>query len=175
MQIKQRIELSQGDITALRVGAVVNAANRSLLGGGGVDGAIHRAAGIELLQECKGLGGCDTGEAKITRGYKLPADWVIHTVGPIWHGGQDNEAEMLKRCYVNAIKLAVEHKVVSLAFPAISCGVYGYPPEQAVPLALKTVAQQLLEQPAIEQVIFCAFDQEMLHLYQQAYLDLFGE
>ncbi|WP_286237783.1 O-acetyl-ADP-ribose deacetylase [Neptuniibacter halophilus] len=174
MQIERRIELVKGDITALQVDALVNAANSSLLGGGGVDGAIHRAAGPELLAECRSLGGCETGQAKMTHGYQLAAPWVIHTVGPIWYGGDDNEAGLLQSCYRNCMALAAENELKSLAFPAISCGVYGYPPQQAVPLALQTVAQQLLQYPAIERVLFCSFSAEMHHLYQQACADLFS-
>ena len=137
------IEVVEGDITALPVDAIVNAANSRLLGGGGVDGAIHRAAGPELLEECRGLGGCPTGEARITRGYRLPARHVIHTVGPVWQGGQRGEAELLAACYRNSLALALEHGIHSIAFPAISCGAYGYPVEEAARIAVREVREFL--------------------------------
>ncbi|MCP4596848.1 O-acetyl-ADP-ribose deacetylase [Neptuniibacter sp.] len=174
MSVKQKIEVFQGDITQLDVDAIVNAANNSLLGGGGVDGAIHRAAGPELLQECKTLNGCETGGAKITRGYRLKAPWIIHTVGPIWYGGDEGEAQKLTQCYESCIQLAVTHSISSIAFPAISCGVYGYPAGEAITIALKVVAQKLETHPGIKRVIFCAFSDEMANLYSSAIEELAG-
>jgi len=162
-----KIELIQDDITKLEVDAIVNAANKSLLGGGGVDGAIHRAAGSELLEECKTLNGCETGEAKITKGYHLPAKFVIHTVGPVWHGGQNNEYELLANCYNNSLKLALENNIKTIAFPNISTGVYGFPKDKAAKTALKTVTNFLNQHNQIKKVYFVCFDNENYSLYKE--------
>lgn len=161
-----RIQLIQGDITALKVDAIVNAANTSLLGGGGVDGAIHRAAGPQLLEECRQLGGCPTGEARITKGYRLPAKYVIHTVGPIWEGGGTNEEDLLARCYRNSLELGLQYQVRTIAFPNISTGVYGFPKERAAQIALREVAAFQEKEGAIEQVTLVCFDTENYRLYQ---------
>ncbi len=163
-----RIEVATGDITRLAVDAIVNAANESLLGGGGVVGALHRAAGPELLAHCRTLGGCPTGEAKITPGFRLPAKHVIHTVGPVWHGGGRGEPERLASCYRNCFRLAQAHGLRSLAFPAISCGVYGYPPEAAARIAVAECRQALAGNPGLEQVLLVAFDETMASLLRQA-------
>jgi O-acetyl-ADP-ribose deacetylase len=152
-----RIEIIEGDITRIDVDAIVNAANQTLLGGGGVDGAIHRAAGPELREACAKLGGCDTGEAKITPGFRLPARYVIHTVGPVWGGGERSEDRLLAACYRNAFRLALEYGLVSIAYPAISTGAYGFPPERAALIALRTVRAGLQDNTAIERVLFCCF------------------
>lgn len=167
MGFQQKIAIVKTDITQLQVDAVVNAANNSLLGGGGVDGAIHRAAGPELLSECKTLNGCATGDAKVTAGYRLKAPFVIHTVGPVWHGGNKGEAELLALCYRNALKQAVAKKLKSIAFPNISTGVYGYPKSEAAEIALTAVNRFLSEDSTIEKVIFAIFDDENLEIYQQ--------
>ncbi len=157
----------QADITTLQVDVIVNAANSSLLGGGGVDAAIHRAAGPELLAECRMLGGCPTGEARITGAYQLSANWVVHTVGPVWHGGDRGEAELLTSCYFNSLSLAVSRQAVSVAFPAISTGIYGYPVERAARVAVKTCSdfQAIHDEP--KQIIFACFDGRTRKLYQQ--------
>lgn len=163
-----RLEVVTGDITRLAVDAIVNAANESLLGGGGVDGAIHRAAGPELQAHCRTLGGCPTGEARITPGFRLPAKHIIHTVGPVWHGGDRGEPQRLAACYRNCFRLAKEHGLASLAFPAISCGVYGYPREAAARIAAAECRQALADNPELEQVLLVAFDEAMAALLRQA-------
>jgi O-acetyl-ADP-ribose deacetylase len=166
----ERMGIIQGDITKLAVDAIVNAANSSLLGGGGVDGAIHRAAGSELLAACQQLNGCQTGRAKITPGYRLPAHYVIHTVGPVWHGGNDREPELLASCYRESLVLAVTHQIQTIAFPAISCGVYGYPIELAAQVALETVYTFLAQDDSIAGVSFVCFNDRDY----QSYLEAFG-
>ena len=161
-----RIEVIQGDITKLYVQAIVNAANTTLLGGGGVDGAIHRAAGPNLLEECKFIGGCPTGEARLTKGYQLPAPFVIHTVGPIWNGGKSNEAEKLARCYRNSLALAEKHNIASLAFPCISTGAYRFPFEAAAKIAIAEVQKFLKNHQIPEQVVFCCFGRLDAEVYQ---------
>jgi O-acetyl-ADP-ribose deacetylase len=167
MAYDRRIELMTGDITRLAIDAIVNAANASLLGGGGVDGAIHRAAGPGLLAECRGLGGCATGEAKLTAGHRLPARHVIHTVGPVWRGGDENEAALLARCYRSCLSLAAAHGLGAIAFPAISTGVYGFPRERACAIAVDETHRFLLTDQAMERVIFVSFDGETDALYRR--------
>jgi O-acetyl-ADP-ribose deacetylase len=163
-----RIEIVQGDITKLHVDAIVNAANSSLLGGGGVDGAIHRAAGRELLQECQTLGGCPTGQARITKGYRLAAKHVIHTVGPVWHGGQHNEDELLAHCYRNSLALAKQHGLKTIAFPSISTGAYGFPLERAARIALREIKAFLEQDPSIERVTCVCFGEDAMRVYRDA-------
>ena len=160
-----KIELVRTDITKLRVDAIVNAANTSLLGGGGVDGAIHRAAGPGLIEECRTLNGCPTGEARITQGYLLPANYIVHTVGPIWYGGKDNEARLLASCYKNSLHLAIKNGIRSIAFPNISTGVYRYPKSEAADIALHEVSAFLSKNKKVEKVIFAVFDEENYRIY----------
>lgn len=164
----ETINIVTGDITAMEVDAIVNAANNSLLGGGGVDGAIHRAAGSELLDACIPLGGCATGEAKITPGFNLPARYVIHTVGPIWRGGSSNEPALLASCYRNALLLAEQYQLRSIAFPAVSCGVYGFPVEKACAIAYDVVHDHLQQETTISAVYFVCFNEEIKQAYEQA-------
>jgi O-acetyl-ADP-ribose deacetylase (regulator of RNase III) len=168
MPTPTRVSLLEGDITKVQVDAIVNAANPSLLGGGGVDGAIHRAAGPELLVECRTLGGCRTGEAKITAGYRLPAKYVIHTVGPIWGGGNRGEPELLANCYRNSLALATGHQIRKIAFPAISCGVYGYPVEEACTIAVQETQVYLDSNDLPESVTFVCFGREIYDAYRRA-------
>jgi len=169
--MQERIAIIQGDITKLEVDAIVNAANNSLLGGGGVDGAIHRAAGPELLAACRPLRGCETGQAKITPGFRLPARYVIHTVGPVWYGGNQGEAALLASCYHASLQLARQHQLKTIAFPAISTGVYGYPMRQAAEIAVAEVRRFLEQDTTVKQVILVCFDARTFDAYQQAHQD----
>ena len=170
--MQDKIEIIQGDITRLELDAIVNAANHSLLGGGGVDGAIHRAAGPQLLEECRALGGCLTGEAKITAGFNLPARYVIHTVGPVWHGGTQNEDNLLASCYRNSMQLAVDHKLRSIAFPSISTGVYRFPIERASRIALRVLLDFVATEESAPRVVMVCFSDQDLNVYRQAYQKL---
>jgi O-acetyl-ADP-ribose deacetylase (regulator of RNase III) len=168
-----RLDIIVADITTLDVDAIVNAANRSLLGGGGVDGAIHRAAGPELLAECRTLGGCETGSAKITHGYRLKARYVIHAVGPVWHGGGHNEEALLAGCYRTALDLAAAHKLASIAYPAISTGVYHFPPDLAARIAVGTVASEIAAHPrGMQRVVFCCFSADSAEHHSNAFAEL---
>jgi O-acetyl-ADP-ribose deacetylase (regulator of RNase III) len=169
------IAVIQGDITQQKVDAIVNAANRSLLGGGGVDGAIHRAAGSGLLAECRQLNGCQTGEAKITKGYRLPAKWVIHTVGPVWQGGKQQEDELLAQCYRNCLALAEEYEICRLAFPAISTGAYGFPMERAAKIAVTEVKQWLTQTTYLKQILFVCFGESAYNAYTAAIQEIVCE
>jgi len=169
---RERIAIIQGDITRQDVEAIVNAANSSLLGGGGVDGAIHRAAGPQLMEECRGLGGCPTGEARITRGYYLPARWIIHTVGPVWHGGSRREDELLADCYRNSLALADQYSIKSIAFPAISTGVYGFPKERAARIAIREVKNFLEGDTNLERVLLVCFSDGDYQLYRDAFNEI---
>lgn len=161
-----KLSCLRADITTLKVDVIVNAANSSLLGGGGVDGAIHRAAGPELVHECRLLGGCKTGQAKVTKGYRLPAQHVIHTVGPVWRGGNNGEPELLASCYRNAIELAAQLGVASIAFSSISTGIYGYPIDSAAQVAVSVVREAAAEHPSIQTILFCCFSEQDLEVYQ---------
>jgi O-acetyl-ADP-ribose deacetylase (regulator of RNase III) len=162
------LKAQRADITTLAVDVIVNAANSSLLGGGGVDGAIHRAAGPDLLHECRLLGGCKTGQAKLTRGYRLPAHYIVHTVGPVWRGGGHGEAELLAACYRNSVALAGARQAATLAFPSISTGIFGYPIEQAARVAVSTVRDAIAAHSSVREVVFCCFSAEDLRVYEQA-------
>ena len=161
------IEILKGDITKLNVDAIVNAANRTLLGGGGVDGAIHRAAGKELLAECKTLNGCETGQSKITKGYNLPAKYVIHTVGPVWYGGDKSESVLLKSCYITVLTLAKENNIKTIAFPAISCGVYHFPIDKACKIAYDTITEFINKYDCFEKVIFIDINDSVIEVYKR--------
>lgn len=168
----ERICIIQGDITKIEADAIVNAANNTLLGGGGVDGAIHRAAGPELLKECRKLNGCETGKAKITKGYKLPAKYVIHTVGPIWHGGNNNEDQLLASCYRNSLQLAVENGIRTIAFPSISTGAYRFPVRRAARIAMQEISGFLEENGSIDKVFMVCFDEGIMEAYIEAFREI---
>jgi len=172
---KEAIVVVEGDITKQKVDAIVNAANTSLLGGGGVDGAIHRAAGPELLAECRTLHGCPTGEVKLTRGYRLPARWVIHSVGPVWRGGRNSEDELLANCYRRSLAVALQNGARSLAFPAISTGIYGFPLERATRIAVREVRAFLEKNPTLEKVVFVCFDRHTHDVYQRVQVESLKE
>ena len=174
MDSRDRMEIVQADITTVHVDAIVNAANESLLGGGGVDGAIHSAAGPELLAECRAIGGCPTGEARITRGYRMPARWVIHTVGPVWQGAHSLEDELLAGCYVSSLTLAREHGIKTIAFPAISAGVYAFPMEHAARIAIMETKRFLDDGDMPENVAFVCFSRRAKDIYQQAMAEVFA-
>ncbi|NYT19850.1 MAG: O-acetyl-ADP-ribose deacetylase [Methanosarcinales archaeon] len=173
--LSERVVVIKGDIVELDVDAIVNAANNSLLGGGGVDGAIHAAAGPQLLEECRSLKGCPTGEAKITSGYRLPAKWVIHTVGPIWRGGTSREDEMLARCYRNSLKLAARNGVRTIAFPSISTGAYGFPVDRASRIAVSEIADFLGKEKSIEKVLIVCFNERAFESYSRALEEMMAE
>lgn len=162
-----KIEIIKGDITKLRVDAIVNAANKTLLGGGGVDGAIHRAAGRELFEECKTLNGCETGQSKITKGYNLPSKFIIHTVGPVWRGGKNNEEELLKSCYLTSLNLAIKNNIKTIAYPAISCGIYGFPIDKAAKIAFETVKDFISQNDRIEKIIFIDINDRVINEYKK--------
>lgn len=172
--MKERIKIIKSDITKQDVDAIVNAANTSLLGGGGVDGAIHRAAGPELLEETRQIGGCPTGEARVSKGYRLPAKWVIHTVGPVWTGGSKNEDELLANCYKNSLREAVGLDVKTIAFPSISTGVYSFPLERATEIAMTEAKKFLESHETIEKVVFVCFGEKALKIYQDMFMRVFG-
>ncbi len=175
MDINERIEIIKGDITTLKTDAIVNAANSSLLSGGGVDGAIHRAAGTALLDECRKLNGCPAGKAKITGGYNLPAKYVIHTVGPVWRGGDSGESKLLAGCYRNSLKLAAEYKIGTIAFPSVSTGAYGYPVELASAIALTVIKGFLEDISSIESVIIVCFDDETYSVYKKNFAQIISK
>jgi O-acetyl-ADP-ribose deacetylase (regulator of RNase III) len=172
--MKERIEIIEGDITKQEVDAIVNAANTSLLGGGGVDGAIHRAAGPELLEETRKIGGCPTGEARVSKGYRLPAKWVIHTVGPVWAGGHKNEENLLAACYRNSLEAASELGVKSIAFPSISTGAYRFPLDRATEIAMSETKKHLETDSTIEKIVFVCFGESVLKTYEQVFQRVFG-